>query len=94
MSLTAMPPTCFSLGISGGVSYLEVCDEVLKIVQLQEGCLALRHDSHGHPQQDLGSVLRQQDVQDASGKWGWEGAAEERQKPLRCIQDRRGPMLL
>ena len=80
--------------LTGASAHLEVGDEVLKVMQLEQSLLALRHDSHGNAQEDLGAVFSQQDVDDAGREGGREGAAEEGQKPLGCIQDGSCSMLL
>lgn len=37
--------------------YLEVGDQVLKVMQLEQSLLTLRHDGHRNAEQDLGAVL-------------------------------------
>ena len=63
-------------------SHLEVGDEVFEVVQLQQSLLALRHDRHRNTEQNLGPVLCQKNVNDARGKGGRKGTAEQGEEPL------------
>lgn len=65
--------------------YLEVGDEVLKVMQLQQVVLALSQHSKRRPHEDVGAVLCQHDVNHPARKGGGERAAVDGQEPLRCI---------
>lgn len=65
--------------------YLEVGDEVLKVMQLQQVVLTLSQHSERRPHENVGAVLCQHDVNHPACKGGREWAAVDGQEPLRCI---------
>ena len=66
--------------------HLEVCDQVLKVMQLQKVIFTLSQHSQSCTQHDVGAVLSQHHIYQPAGKRGGEGAAEDGEEPLRGIQ--------
>lgn len=83
-------------GSTGGRpgQYLEVCDQVLKVMQLQKVVFALSKHSQSRTQHDVGAVLCQHHINHPAGERGREGAAEDGQEPLGSIQHRNRPKVL
>ncbi len=62
--------------------YLEVCDQVLKVMQLQQIVFTLCQNSQGCPHEDVGAVLCQHHINHPAGKCCREGTAVDGEEPL------------